>query len=206
MALFGMNKGLPFQDGASYWDILPPTGFRVTVGGAVLTITGAGTVITGSSNISSGGTMSTGAIVAGGNIQTLLYLCANSATIATNGAVYLAGTAQTPDSPSLCTGTASNSWILCEYADIAYDFAHAQQTTPTLFGSSQNQSTTQWWGLTHDGTNAILSSGAGDVFLSPVAGSFVRFGAYVAGAATDSTGYILINDAGGTPRKVMIQA
>lgn len=45
-----------------------------------------------------------------------------------------------------------------------------------------------------------------NVFLNPTGTGRVKFGTYTAGAATDSTGYIDIIDAGGTARKLMVQA
>lgn len=45
-----------------------------------------------------------------------------------------------------------------------------------------------------------------DLKLVPKGTGNIRFGTYAAGAATDSTGYITIKDAGGTARKLMVQA
>ena len=55
-----------------------------------------------------------------------------------------------------------------------------------------------------DTTSYIRIDGAGDVWL--ISAGNVRMGTYSAGAATDSTGYITIKDAGGTSRKLMVQA
>lgn len=70
-------------------------------------------------------------------------------------------TADTPDTFVCGLGTTSRSMLLVEAGDEAFDFAHALQTTPTLFIHSANQSTTQWLGLTHDGTNGVISTGTG---------------------------------------------
>ena len=74
-------------------------------------------------------------------------------------------TAQTVDSPIFFVndagGTGSRSIIICDDGDINFDFAHAIQSTPTLFIHSNNQSTTQWIGFTHNGTNGVLSVGTG---------------------------------------------
>jgi hypothetical protein len=56
---------------------------------------------------------------------------------------------------------------------------------------------------------AISATGSGanlDLQLAPKGTGNIRFGTYTAGAATDSTGYITIKDAGGTLRKIMVQA
>lgn len=50
----------------------------------------------------------------------------------------------------------------------------------------------------------FVSTSAGDLTLMP-AGN-LAFGTYTAGAAVTSTGYIEIKDAGGTIRKLMVQA
>ena len=68
---------------------------------------------------------------------------------------------QTNDGVFLSTGTGSNSIVICERGDSGFNFAHPVQTNPTLFGHSATQSTTQWWGLTHDQTDAVASAGTG---------------------------------------------
>ncbi len=70
-------------------------------------------------------------------------------------------TVQTPDSLLLGVGAESNALIFCEQGDVAFDFAHALQTNPTLFIHSSAQSTTQWMGHAHDGTNGLISVGTG---------------------------------------------
>jgi hypothetical protein len=45
-------------------------------------------------------------------------------------------TNQTPDAPLLTTGTASNSFIICEFADRTTDFANALRTDPTFIFQS----------------------------------------------------------------------
>lgn len=85
---------------------------------------------------------------------------------------------QTVDSLWLAVGAASNSLIVAQYGDTAYNFAHTQQTNPTLYIHSANQSTTEWLGMTHDQTNGKLSTGAGGLDLAP-AGNLL----FTAGAA-----------------------
>lgn len=56
---------------------------------------------------------------------------------------------------------------------------------------------------------ALSAQGSGsniDMLFTPKGTGNVRFGTYTAGAATDSTGYITVKDAGGTVRKLMVQA
>jgi hypothetical protein len=68
---------------------------------------------------------------------------------------------QTPNTNLICTGNISNHFVICEYADRAYDFSHAQATNPTLFIHSASQSTTEWLSLAHDQTHARLLTGTG---------------------------------------------
>lgn len=81
-------------------------------------------------------------------------------------------TTQTPDTGMFLTGTTSNHWVIAERQDSSFDFAHAQATDPTLFIHSHNQSTTQWLGLLHDGTNGTINVGAGSI-LFKIGGSTV---------------------------------
>lgn len=99
-------------------------------------------------------------------------------------------TEQTPDAPILATGTVSNSWIIAEQADATFDFAHAQQTNPTLFGHSANQSTSQWWSITHNQTNAVLGWGAGQLQLVNAGGANGRPVGFATGSAVASAGTI----------------
>jgi hypothetical protein len=79
----------------------------------------------------------------------------------TIGSIELRNSAQNLDGPILLTGSNSNAWILAEYGDRSYDFAHTLQTNPTLIGHSANQSTTEWWSLSHDQTHARFLTGTG---------------------------------------------
>jgi len=69
------------------------------------------------------------------------------------------------------------------------------------------ESTTKYIMMYAD-TDAVIETAAANqhLYLKPNGTGKVKFGTYVAGAATDSTGYIMIKDSGGTDRKVMIQA
>lgn len=72
-------------------------------------------------------------------------------------------TAQSPD--ALLTGVSgdSNNLLIVEAGDKTYDFAHAQQTNPTVFIQSANQSTDEWISFAHDQTNGNIEVGTGDV-------------------------------------------
>lgn len=63
-----------------------------------------------------------------------------------------------------------NAVLIIEKEDQAFNFAHAQQPDPTIFVQSHNQSTSQWLGLAHNGTDSVLSNGAGDLKLTEAAG------------------------------------
>lgn len=68
-------------------------------------------------------------------------------------------TAQTPDSTLFGVGTDSEGIVICQKGDINFDFAHADQTNPTLWIHSANQSTSEWGSLAHDQTNFVIDAG-----------------------------------------------
>lgn len=72
---------------------------------------------------------------------------------------------QTPDTYELLTDPLANSILICETADADFDHAHAIATDPTLFIHSRNQSTTQWLGLKHNGTDSVIATGTGGVVI-----------------------------------------
>lgn len=88
----------------------------------------------------------------------------------TYNSIVIRNASQTPNNGYLATGSLSNSWIIGESTDKAYDFAHALQTNPTLFIHSANQSATQWVSLTHDQTNAVIDTGTGRIKMNDVVG------------------------------------
>lgn len=69
--------------------------------------------------------------------------------------------AQTNDALQITVGTNSNSLIICQTADVGYDFAHAAETDPTLIIHSANQSTSEYFAERHDQTNKINTIGKG---------------------------------------------
>jgi hypothetical protein len=73
----------------------------------------------------------------------------------------------TPDTSYLVTGSTSNAWVLTEYFDTNFDFAHPQQPNPTFYFQSANQSTSQWGSAAHNQTDFVLASGFGAIRLAP---------------------------------------
>jgi hypothetical protein len=63
-------------------------------------------------------------------------------------------TTQTPDSWLFGVGSESNALIVCQKADMAYDFAHALQTNPTVWIQSANQSATEWLRIAYNAIEA----------------------------------------------------
>lgn len=99
-------------------------------------------------------------------------------------------TTQTVDTGMLLTGTTANHWVIAERQDETFDFAHAQATNPTLFIHSANQSTTQWLGATHDGTNGVLSVGAGGLTVPRLfAPDGTKTAPSISGSTTTTTGF-----------------
>jgi len=78
-------------------------------------------------------------------------------------------TEQTPDSLILGVSTDSNGFIISEKADVAFDFAHAQQTNPTIFIQSANQSTNEYISFAHNQTDGIIGVGTGNIIASTTA-------------------------------------
>jgi len=62
--------------------------------------------------------------------------------------------------------------------------------------------------ISKTGSDTVLDtmSSNKNIYLKPNGTGNIKFGAYSAGAATDSTGYITILDAAGNTRKLMVQA
>jgi len=79
-------------------------------------------------------------------------------------------TTQTADALVLGLGADSNGLVICQQGDVGFDFAHADAGDPTLFIHSRAQSTTQWVSIYHNQTNAVITTGAGDLQLSPSGG------------------------------------
>jgi len=68
-------------------------------------------------------------------------------------------------------GQTSKYLIICGHDDRNYNFARANQTNPTLFIHSANQSTTEWLSLTHNQTDGIITAGTGTIRI-PIAAAY----------------------------------
>jgi hypothetical protein len=106
---------------------------------------------------------------------------------ATTGGCIGQASAQTVDTVMLLTGTTSEAYVMAQYGDRAFDFAHAAATTPTLFIHSATQGTTEWVGFTHNATNAVYTRGTGihsfDANVQTV-GTVVGFGSTTSNVGT----------------------
>lgn len=98
------------------------------------------------------------------------------------GAIVLSAGAQNIPCTVLGTGADNRHMIFCEFTDRTYDFGHTQQTNPTLYGHSANQSQTEWWSLAHDQTDGVLSTGAGVVKIAGATGTHIGTGATAFGS------------------------
>lgn len=92
-------------------------------------------------------------------------------------------TAQTVDALYLGLSTAQNTFIIGELGDIAFDFAHGASAYPRVFFHSANQNTTQWLSMGHDGTDGVITTGAGQLNLDSAAGIVAIPGAVGTGTA-----------------------
>ena len=97
-------------------------------------------------------------------------------------------TAETVDALFLGLPDAQNVFVIAETGDRAFDFAHGAQVNPTLFIHSAAQNATQWFGITHNQTDAIITTGAGDLELSPTSGrvKVLDDSSYVLGTGEDT--------------------
>lgn len=91
----------------------------------------------------------------------------SNAVASTSDSFFFKSTTNTPDGLVLALGQLSRNLDIIEASDEGFDFARAQQTTPTLTIHSAAQSTTQYVSMTHNGTNANLATGTGAIYLSP---------------------------------------
>jgi hypothetical protein len=86
----------------------------------------------------------------------------------TSDAGFFWSTGQTNPSTIYTVGNTSHMMLLVEKADQGFDFAHPNQTNPTLFIHSANQATDEWLGLSHDQTDAVLGAGTGGIKIGGV--------------------------------------
>lgn len=130
----------------------------------------------------------TGNVCVGGSVFTVdnqaqfdgLVVVASSIRIDDNVAITFGGgndvrlawlTAQTPDSILFGLGSDSNGIIFTEEADLSasFDFAHPQQTNPTIFVQSANQSVNEYLSFAHDQTDGVIGVGTGNIVVSTTA-------------------------------------
>lgn len=227
--LFGIGGGYALADIASSTGKLGPVlgGGGSTFTGGTITSTlkvpdqgGLSAVgVAGSTYTTTGYSISNGALgqVIGGTVvssQTAALFTLNSAMTlgfgtASTGAQLLTfgiGAAQTPDTAVIGLPATGNSLVLAEVADIAFDFAHAVATDPTLFIHSHNQSTTERLDLYHDGTRAqIQTPSSGGVRIGVSGGASLTINAtsnsagvpfYAANGSTASPSYVFTSDTG----------
>jgi len=97
--------------------------------------------------------------------------------------------AQTPDSFVCGLGSDSRVFLVKEKADIAVDWAIAQQTNPTLAVASADSSAKDYISFTHDQTNAVVATNAGGIKLFPptlTSGGTADFGLQVTQTLNDT--------------------
>ena len=101
------------------------------------------------------------------------------------------------------TGYGNNVLTVVADTNKTYDFGHSTfLTNPTVFIHATGESQVNHINFKHDQTDGVITSGAGDIYLNP-AGS-VKFGTHSGVGGETLSGYITINDAGGTPRKLAV--
>jgi len=81
------------------------------------------------------------------------------------GSFRLGHTTQTLRTVAFLTGSENNHFIMSEWSDRNFDFAHSLQTNPTFYIHSANQAPDEYIGFTHDQTDGVISVGTGDVKL-----------------------------------------
>jgi len=82
--------------------------------------------------------------------------------------IYGTGNGNQTDTLLLTGGNTDRTFIFTTYANRNKDFDHTAQTNPTLFihsATDPDTANTQWLSLTHDQTDSVLTSGAGDIKL-----------------------------------------
>jgi hypothetical protein len=101
-------------------------------------------------------------------------------------------------------GNTSKVMIVCDRADGGTDWNLSAFVDPTIVWQGNSTTTANRGYVQYDDANTrfVIASVTGDVYLNP-AGS-VRFGTHTGTGDTAISGYITINDAGGTPRKLAV--
>lgn len=136
--------GVPLR--AALFDVVTPGGVTTLSGGVSGVSLSGNNTWTGTNTFTGNAVFSTAYFDAAGNGR---------------GVALSWRTEDTPDTTKLLVGNLSNAIVVTEFADVSFDFAHPLQTNPTLFIHSANQNTSQFLGLSHDGSYARLNSGTG---------------------------------------------
>lgn len=115
-----------------------------------------------------------------------------SGNVTAYGGIGLYNSSQSVASPFLYTGTVSNSWIFCRSSDAAYNFAHAQQTNPTLFLHGAAASQTGWVSIAHNQASAEILCGLGGIIQTAPAAAPTLTGNSQLAFSLDETGHTLV--------------
>lgn len=84
------------------------------------------------------------------------------------------------------------------------DYNRSAEADPAFLVHSVATAADEWLKLQHNGTVGTLSTGKGDLALTPYSGAYVRFGTHSTLGAESLSGYVTIRDAGGTLRKLAV--
>ncbi|MCF6276979.1 MAG: hypothetical protein L3J07_04005 [Candidatus Magasanikbacteria bacterium] len=92
-------------------------------------------------------------------------------------------------------GTNSQSIVFTKVGNQTKSFDHGNQTNPTIFihsATDPDSDNTQWLSLTHDQTNGVISTGAGDINLMSATG-FVGINTTTPSYALDVSGKVALD-------------
>ncbi len=87
---------------------------------------------------------------------------------------------QTNDAWQWSPGDVSNTILIVDNTHLAVDMGHANQSDPTIFLHANSATTTLWLSMAHDGTDGVLTTGAGDLSLAPASGIIATTGVILA--------------------------
>jgi len=101
----------------------------------------------------------------------------------------LFNTYPTNDSLYLGLDATSRTLVVGDVADISYNFAHDNQSDPTIFVHSANQSTSQWISISHNQTDGVINAGT-NLRITP----YTQFGAGTTSHGLSGSGSVLVSD------------
>jgi len=105
-----------------------------------------------------------------------------------NDASLLFNTYPTNDSLYLGLDATSRTLVVGDVADISYNFAHGNQTNPTIFVHSASQSTSQWISISHDQTDGVINAGT-NLKITP----YTKFGSGTTSQSLSASGDVLVS-------------